>query len=108
MKQVFFILLVLMGSMSMAIGQRMVSGIATNNSGEALIGASVVVKEFPAIGTITDIDGRYSLRVPEGGKTLVVSYVGYTSQEIAIDNQSTINISLEAGQVLDEVVVTAY
>lgn len=107
MKQVLFILLVLMSSMSMAVGQRIVSGVVTDNSGETLIGASVVVKEFPAIGTITDIDGRYSLRVPEGGETLVFSYTGHTTQEIAINGQSSVNISLAAGQVLNEVVVTA-
>lgn len=107
MKQVLFSLLVLMGSMSMAIGQSLVSGVVTDNSGETLIGASVVVKEFPAIGTITDIDGRYSLRVPEGGETLVFSYTGHTSQEVAIGGQSSINVSLAAGQVLSEVVITA-
>lgn len=108
MKQVFFILLVLMGSMSMAIGQRMVSGVVKDNSGEALIGASVVVKEFPAIGTITDVDGKYALRVPDGGSTLIISYTGYTTQEVAIAGQSTVNVALAAGQVLDEVVITAY
>lgn len=69
MKQVLFILLVLMGSTSMAIGQRLVSGTVTDDNGEPLIGAGVTVKEAPGIGTITDIGGMYSIQVPMVGQT---------------------------------------
>jgi len=58
-------------------------------------------------GTITDIDGSYSLTVSDGA-TLVFSYTGFTDQEVVVGNQSNISVSLAAGEVLDEVVVTGY
>lgn len=85
----------------------MVSGTVTDaSSGEALIGASVVLKGTQS-GTITDIDGAYSLKA-NAGDVLVISYTGYGDQEIAVGNSNTINVSLESGKLLDEVVVVGY
>ena len=74
---------------------------------ETIIGASVVVKGTTT-GAATDIDGNYQLEVP-AGSTLVVSFIGYLTQEIPVGNQTTINVALaEDTQQLDEVVVVGY
>jgi len=88
--------------------QQTVSGIITDtDSGEPLIGASIVAKGT-TVGTISDIDGSYSLNVPDGANAIVISYTGYTDKEVAIDGQSSINVTLGAGKLLDEVVVVGY
>ncbi len=70
-------------------------------------GASVVVQNT-TIGTITDLDGNYSLDVPADFEILVYSFVGYTTQEIAIEGRTVINVTLEPDVLaLEEVVVTA-
>ncbi|WP_235296307.1 SusC/RagA family TonB-linked outer membrane protein [Portibacter marinus] len=87
--------------------QTTVSGVVTDNSGEPLIGATVL-EQNTNNGTVTDIDGTYSISVGNNA-TLVFTYVGYREQEIAVDGQSNINVSLtlDAAQ-LAEVVVTGY
>lgn len=83
-----------------------ISGIVTDNSGMPIIGANVIEKGT-SNGTITDVDGKYSLEV--GGNTLTISYIGYTSQDIGIGNKSNINIKLnEDTQNIDEIVVVGY
>ncbi|MFZ1702701.1 MAG: TonB-dependent receptor [Saprospiraceae bacterium] len=108
MKRVVFSLLIGFLSISMTYGQSRVSGKVTDISGEALIGASVVVKESPAAGTITDVDGMYELNIPAGGSTLVFSYTGYDTKEMSLTGASVVNVSLEEGRVLDEVVIVGY
>ncbi|MBK9254786.1 MAG: SusC/RagA family TonB-linked outer membrane protein [Saprospiraceae bacterium] len=107
MKQLFISMLLLFFSVSMTFGQRTVSGKVTDSSGEAVIGANVTVKEAPGIGTITDIDGMYSLNVPAVGSNLVFSYTGYETKEVAIGSSSTLNVEMNEGKLLEEVVVTA-
>jgi TonB-linked SusC/RagA family outer membrane protein len=87
------------------MAQRTVSGTITDVNGEALIGANVLVKGT-SVGTITDIDGSYSLEVPDGTTMLVISYTGYTTKEMDIANTSVADIVLSEGQLLDEIVVT--
>ena len=88
--------------------QRSVSGVVTDGSGDPLIGASVLVKDTNN-GTITDIDGSFNLNVPNDAQMLQVSYTGYTTQDIDITGQSSVNISLaEDAEILDEVVVIGY
>jgi len=78
-----------------------------DSKGEPVIGANVAVKGT-TIGNITDVDGKVSLDVPKNA-TLVISYIGYKSQEILVGNRNTIQIRLlEDTQALDEVVVVAY
>ena len=73
-----------------------------------VIGASVVEKGKSGNGVITDFDGNFSLKVSPGA-TIVVSYIGYVTQEIAVGNQSTFNITLkEDNTSLEEVVVVGY
>ena len=63
--------------------RRSVSGTVTDATGEALIGASVLVKGTTA-GTVTDVDGRYEVSVPDGSTVLVFSYTGFESQEVSL------------------------
>ena len=92
---------------SIAQQGRTVSGTITDNRGEVVIGANVVVKGTTN-GTVTDFDGNYSLQVPEGA-ILQVSYIGYLSKEVPVGSQTTINVQLlEDTQALDEVVVVGY
>ncbi len=84
-----------------------VYGVITDENGEGLPGASVVVKGT-STGTTTDIEGKYKLTVPEDA-VLSVSFVGYTTQEVSVAGRSEINIAmlLDAEQ-LDEVVVVGF
>ncbi|MEM1319445.1 MAG: TonB-dependent receptor [Bacteroidota bacterium] len=93
---------------SFAYGQRTVSGNVTDGeTNEALIGANVLIKGS-STGTVTDIDGNYSVDVSGDDAVLVFSYTGYTSQEIVVGTQSTINIVMSSGELLEEVVVIGY
>lgn len=84
-----------------------IAGIVADEKGEPIIGASIKVNGT-AIGGITDINGKFSLDVPEDSK-LSISYIGYLSQEIIIKNQNQLNIKLiENSKLLDEVVVVGY
>lgn len=86
---------------------RKVTGQVRDALGEPIIGANVVVKGTTN-GTITDIDGNFSLEVPEGA-LLVFSYIGYTDKTIPVGNQTVLAVSLaEDTQKLDEVVVVGY
>lgn len=87
--------------------QKTVQGSILDENGEPMIGVSVVVKGTTT-GTITDFDGNFSLNVPASAKTLVISYIGYKTQEMAIGN-GPLNIKLKPdNQLLDEVVVIGY
>lgn len=101
-----FLVLVLMGFGLHA--QRTVSGTITDSeNSEPIIGANVLVKGT-TIGTITDFDGKYSLVVPAGKDVLVISYVGYDDQEVALGTGNVADASLVPGGFLDEVVVVGY
>lgn len=85
-----------------------VKGRITDSSGKPVIGATIVVKENQALGTVSDIDGNFSLNVPNGA-TLVISYIGYKTQEINTSGRSNFNIVLsEDTQQLEEIVVVGY
>ena len=88
--------------------QRTVSGsVIDAETEEPLIGASVLV-EGTTIGTISDINGLFTLEVPKDATTLVVSYTGYQPQNVSIEGVTNVIISLNSGAVLDEVVVVGY
>lgn len=87
--------------------QKLVKGNVSDVKGEPIIGASIVLKDNNSVGTITDFDGNFSLDVPSGNSVLVISYIGYKSQEVSAN--STLKIVLkEDNEVLDEVVVIGY
>lgn len=70
---------------------------------------NVTIKNASTTGTITDIDGKYSLEIPSGNSVLVFSYIGYSTQEVKVSNQSVVDIVLKDDmQALEEVVVVGY
>ncbi|GHV51076.1 SusC/RagA family TonB-linked outer membrane protein [Bacteroidia bacterium] len=85
-----------------------VSGTVTDANNEPLIGVAVQLKGT-TVGTVTDIDGKYSIAVSGNQAVLVFSYIGYLSQETAVGSQRTINVTMKDGtQNLEEVVVIGY
>ena len=108
LNQFYLILILLLFSGAYSFAQEInISGIVIDNEGLTLPGVSVSVKGTTN-GTITDIDGNYTLKASRGS-TLLFSYIGYESQEIKVENQSNINITLLPSTVgLDEVVVVGY
>ena len=105
LKLMFVFCLVSMQSMQ---AQTTVTGTVTDsNSGVPLAGANIIEKGT-SNGVSTDFDGNYSISVSDASAILVVSYIGYTNQEITINSQSVINVALvEDASQLDEIVVTA-
>ncbi|MCR5710288.1 MAG: TonB-dependent receptor [Bacteroidales bacterium] len=100
--------LLCMGAAWSLSAQTTITGIVTDETGEPLIGAGVIV-EGTQIGTITGIDGDYSLNVPADAVNLVFSFIGLTTQTIAIEGRTRIDVVLLADQTfLDEVVVVGY
>ena len=84
-----------------------VTGTVADSQG-GVPGVNVKVKGSTT-GTITDMDGKFTLNVPSSKSVLVISYIGYTTQEIPVNNQKILNINLkEDTKVLDEVVVVGY
>lgn len=84
-----------------------ITGTVLDPTGMPVIGANIMIKGTTN-GTITDMDGKFSLDVPKGA-TLVVTYVGYTNQEISVGNQKKLSITLrEDSEALDELVVVGY
>ncbi len=85
-------------------------GLIMSEAGEGLIGVTVIVKEAPSIGTVTDVDGRFKLTGLQKGQTLVVSYIGYVNQEFVIDeSDERMRIVLEEDVAeLDELVVVGH
>lgn len=87
---------------------KQVVGIVADGNGDPIIGATVQIKGG-SHGVITDIDGRYSIVVPNENAILVVSYIGYQSQEIKLNGRKTVNVNLQEDvQTLQEVMVVAY
>ncbi|MDR1764056.1 MAG: carboxypeptidase-like regulatory domain-containing protein [Dysgonamonadaceae bacterium] len=87
--------------------RKKITGVITDRTGETVIGANVAIKGT-STGTITDVNGEFTLDVPEGA-VLRISYIGFTTQEIVVGSNTTINITLdEDTQSLDEVIVVGY
>lgn len=96
--------LMLIGS---AWAQRTITGTVIDEAQGGLPGATVQVKGTNT-GTTTDLEGKYSITVPEGNDVLIFRFVGYASQEVTIDNRTTIDVTLAESSELSEVVVTAF
>jgi TonB-linked SusC/RagA family outer membrane protein len=104
------LLLFLVAAGSVAFGQeRSISGTVSDRStNESLPGASVMIKGT-SIGSITDIDGKFTLKIPSGENTLVVSYIGFETVEMPVAGQTVFNIQLVPSKTsLQEVVVVGY
>lgn len=107
MRRILFSLLLVM-SASMAFAQVKVSGVVTDVSGEPLIGVNVIEKGTTN-GTITDIDGAFSIKIDSPESFLVFSYVGFTTQEVQVGATRNFTIKLHADtETLEEVVVVGY
>ena len=88
--------------------QRRISGRVTDTKGEPVIGANVVVTGTTT-GALTDVDGKYSLDVPQGLKSLTISFIGMVPQEVAIGASSQIDVTMSESAIgLEEVVVIGY
>jgi TonB-dependent starch-binding outer membrane protein SusC len=105
-KKLFLPFLLLLATLTTAVAQKKITGKITDAEG-GLPGATVAVKGT-SNGVITDVDGNFSVDAPAGA-TLVISSVGYTSQEIAVGNSTVIDVKMEQDtKTLNEVVVTGY
>lgn len=108
MKKLLFVFIGFLVALSVTAQTRTISGKVVDAASEPVIGASVVEVGVPGNGTITDIDGAFSLRVKAGAQ-LTVSYIGYATQQIKIGESNSITVVLvEDTKTLDEVVVTGY
>ncbi|WP_234734727.1 SusC/RagA family TonB-linked outer membrane protein [Tellurirhabdus bombi] len=85
-----------------------VTGTVKGDNGEALPGVSIVLKGTTT-GTTSDVNGRYRISIPDGNGTLVFSFIGYTTQELPVNNRSALDVQLETDtKSLNEVVVVGY
>lgn len=97
-----------MGQNTVVSQKRLVTGVVLDSQGEPVVGANVFEKGEKTNGTITDIDGKFSLNVSDNA-TLVISFVGFKNQEIAVKGRDKIDIRLaDDTELLDEVVVVGY
>lgn len=106
MKKILLTLVWCLAFAGVALAQRTVVGTIIGDDGEPLIGATVRVKGTNA-GTVTDINGKYSIGVPASGTAIVISYTGFETQEVALGASNVVDVSMKTGKSLDEVVVTA-
>lgn len=90
------------------VSEFQISGTVTADTGEPLPGVNVLVKGTTN-GTVTDGNGKYALNLNDGSETLVFSFIGYMTQEVAVNSQSVLNVTMTADvQALQEVVVVGY
>lgn len=86
-----------------------VTGVVKDDKGEPLMGVQVIPVGHTAAGTVTDLDGKYTVMVPKGAKELSFTYIGYAKQTVTLGGQTTFNITMrEETSALSEVVVTGY
>lgn len=108
MKYLNLVILALLVSIGTMMAQSTVTGTVSDEDGSPIIGANVLVKgSVPVIGAITDLDGKYSIELPQSYKSLTFSFVGYATQEVEVNGQTTIDVTLMEGVEVDDVVVTA-
>ena len=106
---VFLLPLLLCAMSTTAFAQQTIAGEIKDTEGDPLIGVTIRVKDDLNTGTVTDFDGKFSLTVPSGSSVLLLSYTGYKTQEVAVNNQTNFVITMEAdAEVLEEVVVVGY
>ena len=111
MKKLFLLFLLVTGYVGVSYAQEQqqveVMGTVTDVNNEPLIGVNITVKNMPGFGVMTDVNGKYKIKVPDYS-TLIFSYVGFTSQEVFVKNKKVIDIVMKEDEnnVLDEVTVT--
>ncbi|SCM55160.1 TonB-dependent receptor SusC [Petrimonas mucosa] len=88
---------------------RTVRGTVTDTNGEPVIGATIIIKNNPSQGTVTDFDGKFYLSNIQEDAVLQITYVGMKPQEVAVSGRSTIDVVMEADvELLEEIVVVGY
>ncbi|MGV3687138.1 MAG: SusC/RagA family TonB-linked outer membrane protein [Daejeonella sp.] len=109
MRSILLLFFVLFSTSYYASAQsRIVTGKVTDSKGETLPGVSIKLKGTSA-GVSSGTDGRFSINVPDNNSTLVVTYIGFVTQEVAVNNQTSVDITLVSDQqALDEVVVVGF
>lgn len=108
MKKVVMLFLALMLT-SLSFAQTKVTGNVKDDTGEPIIGATVTVKGVSGTGSVTDLDGNFSISVPKGTKEIVVSYIGYVTQTVNVDGKTSVSVVIkEDNKTLSEVVVVGY
>ena len=109
MRKFIYLSLCIFLSIGFSISQtkRVTGTVISADDGEPVMGATVIVKEQASIGTVTNIDGVFTLNIPENANTLRISYVGMTPIEIIADTEKSMTITLSSNIQLDEVVITA-
>lgn len=107
MKRIILLFSILFINIGLMLAQnKQATGVVTDDSGEPVIGASIIVKGTTT-GTVTDLDGRFSLSIPEGNQTLEISYIGMLPQ--TVQAASNMRVILKADDhVLEEIIVTGY
>jgi len=107
-KMLFIFATILCVTTGFAQGEIRISGKVTDNTGSSMPGVTVMVKGT-SIGDVSDVNGNYSVAVPNRNSVLVFSFLGYTTKEIPVGNQTAINVKLlENVQEMEEVVVIGY
>lgn len=107
LKRTVFIVLLLLANLSL-MAQQTITGVVKDTGGQPMSGVTVVVTGTTA-GTLTGVDGKYSLPVPAGATTLRFSFIGFTILEVPISGRSVIDATLEeAVNEMGEVVVVGY
>lgn len=110
MRNILLICMMLLALSVKALAQEnniVVKGVVTDTNKEPMIGVNVSIAEMPGLGAITDINGRFSVKMPAYHK-LVFSYIGYDKVEVLVKEQRTVNVVMKEADasIIDEVVVT--
>ena len=93
---------------AVGLEQKLIKGKITDAAGDPIIGASIRIKDF-SVGSVSDINGNYLVKLPENAKTLIVSYIGMKTKEVLIEEKKQIDVTLESNSVeLTEVVAIGY
>jgi len=108
MKRLILLFSCFLIGMGLALAQnKQVSGTVTDESGEPIVGASVIAKGNASIGAVTDLNGKFTLDIPASTTTLIVKYLGMQEQDVAVSSNMKI-VMLPSTSALDEVIVVAY
>ena len=106
MKRISFLMMLMALMMSATSFAQGIKGTVIDENGDAVIGATISDKKDTKNATITDFNGNFTVNV-KAGQTIVVSYIGYETQELAAQNGMTIKLQPD-NKVLDEVVVVGH
>ena len=109
MKNFLFICMLLLGLSTSALAQEsiVVTGVVTDTNKEPMIGVNVSISNIPGLGAITDLNGKYSIKMPPYHK-LVFTYIGFEKVEVLVKEQRTVNVTMKeaSAREIDEVVLT--